>query len=497
MFVMSVIAVLLPRFELSVAAGGGAALLRGPVALAPEPGTGQAVGEVSAAAEAFGVRAGMGMGEALARCPRLALVPPDPAGVAEAWEALLARLEGVGAGVAPERPGLVCFAARRAAAAASAAACGGDRRRPARGRAPAARVGAGPRALLRAGRRVPRPAAAPRGGGRRARPRRAPISPLPVALLRAAGATAALPGAPGAARGRHAGRAGRAAPGRGGRPLRAAGPARARPRPRRRRAAAPARGRGARGGDARAARGRLGPAARARARAARGPHARPPRAARANAARRRPGAALVEGGTWRERVDLPRGHRRPARGCASRSVPAPGPASRAGARRCDWPSSASGRRCPTSVRCSTRPPPTRDARLREAVAQARAPPGRTPPCAWSTWIPGPACPSAVRCWRPTRAPEPSRTADVTAPRRLAAPRAAAVRAGPDGRPLVVDRPRGRRGPRVLAGRGRLVDRPPAAPPLLGGGHRRAAATSSSSTISWVGVGSRSAEIRPL
>jgi protein ImuB len=36
----------------------------------------------------------MGMGEALARCPRLALVPPDPAGVAEAWEALLGRLEG-------------------------------------------------------------------------------------------------------------------------------------------------------------------------------------------------------------------------------------------------------------------------------------------------------------------------------------------------------------------------------------------------------------------
>lgn len=108
---MTVIAVLLPRFELSIAAGGGAALLRGPAALAPEPGSGQAIGEVSPAAEAFGVRAGMAMGEALARCPRLALVPPDPAGVAEAWEALLGRLEGVGAAVAPERPGLVCFAA--------------------------------------------------------------------------------------------------------------------------------------------------------------------------------------------------------------------------------------------------------------------------------------------------------------------------------------------------------------------------------------------------
>ncbi len=108
MFV-SVVAALLPRFELSVAAGGGAALLRGPSALAPMPGTTQGIGEVSAAAEAFGVRPGMPMGEALARCPRLALVPPDPAGVAEAWEEALARLEGIGAAVAPGRPGQVCF----------------------------------------------------------------------------------------------------------------------------------------------------------------------------------------------------------------------------------------------------------------------------------------------------------------------------------------------------------------------------------------------------
>jgi protein ImuB len=106
---MTVIAVLLPRFELSLAAGGSAALLRGPSALAPMPGTTQGIGEVSAAAEAFGVRAGIAMGEALARCPRLTLVPPDPAGVAEAWEEVLARLEDVGAAVAPARPGLVCF----------------------------------------------------------------------------------------------------------------------------------------------------------------------------------------------------------------------------------------------------------------------------------------------------------------------------------------------------------------------------------------------------
>ncbi len=70
------------------------------------------VGEVSLAAEAFGVHPGMRLGEALARCPRLTLVPPDPAGVAEAWERLLVRLESIGAAVEPERPGLVCFDAR-------------------------------------------------------------------------------------------------------------------------------------------------------------------------------------------------------------------------------------------------------------------------------------------------------------------------------------------------------------------------------------------------
>lgn len=102
----------LARFELAVAAGGRAALLRRPAALAPQPGGGQRVGQASPAAEAFGVNAGMGLGEALARCPQLVLVPPDPAGVAEAWEEVLTRLEGIGAAVAPERPGLVCFDAR-------------------------------------------------------------------------------------------------------------------------------------------------------------------------------------------------------------------------------------------------------------------------------------------------------------------------------------------------------------------------------------------------
>jgi protein ImuB len=110
--VSSIVCVLLPRFPLAVAAGGREALAAGPAALAPEPGREQLVGEVSAAAEVFGVHPGMRLGEALARCPRLMLVPPDPVGVAEAWEGILARLESTGAGVESARPGVACFDAR-------------------------------------------------------------------------------------------------------------------------------------------------------------------------------------------------------------------------------------------------------------------------------------------------------------------------------------------------------------------------------------------------
>src|SRR3954454_11988890 len=105
---LMIISVLLPRFELVVAAGGREALLGEPAALAPEPGKEQFIGEVSLAAQAFGVRRGMRLGEALARCQRLALLPPDPMGVADAWDAALERLEGIGAAVEPARPGLAC-----------------------------------------------------------------------------------------------------------------------------------------------------------------------------------------------------------------------------------------------------------------------------------------------------------------------------------------------------------------------------------------------------
>jgi protein ImuB len=100
---------LIPRFSLIAALGERREILAEPAALAPEPGWEQILGEVSGAAEAFGVRAGMGLSEALARCPRLALVPPDPGRAASEWERILRRLERIGAAVEPGEPGEAFF----------------------------------------------------------------------------------------------------------------------------------------------------------------------------------------------------------------------------------------------------------------------------------------------------------------------------------------------------------------------------------------------------
>ena len=103
---------LIPRFALLATLGGRRReLLSRPLALAPEPGGPQVVGETSGPTEAFGVRAGMRLGEALARCPELALVPPDPERAETAWEEVLRRLEAIGAAVEPGRPGEAFFEA--------------------------------------------------------------------------------------------------------------------------------------------------------------------------------------------------------------------------------------------------------------------------------------------------------------------------------------------------------------------------------------------------
>jgi nucleotidyltransferase/DNA polymerase involved in DNA repair len=108
---MTVICVLIPRFALIAACGERRELLGSPAALAPQPGGRQMVGDVSGAAEAHGVRAGMRLGEALSRCPDLALIPPDPGRAAAAWEQVLRRLEGIGAAVESERAGETLFGA--------------------------------------------------------------------------------------------------------------------------------------------------------------------------------------------------------------------------------------------------------------------------------------------------------------------------------------------------------------------------------------------------
>jgi protein ImuB len=104
-----VVCVYLPRFELVVAAGGPQELAGRALAVAPLISSEQRVGEVSGAAEGCGVARGMALGEALARCPDLVLVSPDPVGVAESWEQVVRALESVGAAVEAERPGVAYF----------------------------------------------------------------------------------------------------------------------------------------------------------------------------------------------------------------------------------------------------------------------------------------------------------------------------------------------------------------------------------------------------
>ena len=130
-YVRMIACVYLPRFELVVAAGEGdrgrlgqQTLAGLALAVAPLPsersaaggrsgagsvGPAARLGEVSQVAEAYGVRRGMALGEALARCPDLVLVPADPVGVAEAWEGALGALEAIGAAVESPRPGLAYF----------------------------------------------------------------------------------------------------------------------------------------------------------------------------------------------------------------------------------------------------------------------------------------------------------------------------------------------------------------------------------------------------
>ena len=180
MFVV-VACVLIPRFALVAAAAGRRDLLSRPVALAPEPGGPQVVGEVSGAAEAFGITAGMRIAEALGRCPALVLIPPDPARADEAWETQLHRVEGIGAAVESPRPGEMFFELDGLRGLLGGPELALERARRVIGKG--AKLGAGPTRLCalaaarRSRARKPPVVVGARGGLRF-------LEPLPVAILR-------------------------------------------------------------------------------------------------------------------------------------------------------------------------------------------------------------------------------------------------------------------------------------------------------------------------
>jgi nucleotidyltransferase/DNA polymerase involved in DNA repair len=96
-------------FSLRAALRSRPELVRGPVALAPPPGSRPLLGACTAAAEEAGVRPGMRLSEALATCPGLVLAEQDPAAAEEEWERILRRLEDAGLAVEPVEPGCVYF----------------------------------------------------------------------------------------------------------------------------------------------------------------------------------------------------------------------------------------------------------------------------------------------------------------------------------------------------------------------------------------------------
>src|SRR5436190_16873211 len=102
----------IPGFGLRAALRIRPRLALAPAALAPEPGREPLLGPVTAAAEAAGVKVGMRMGEALALCPDLELVDPDPAAAEQAWEEIVRSLEDAGFAVEPAGLGTAYFETR-------------------------------------------------------------------------------------------------------------------------------------------------------------------------------------------------------------------------------------------------------------------------------------------------------------------------------------------------------------------------------------------------
>ena len=102
----------IPGFELKAALRDRPSLTLQPAALAPEPVGEPLIGPVTAAAEAAGVQPRMRLGEALATCPQLVLVEPDPTAAELAWEGIVRSLEDTGFAVDPAALGIAYFETR-------------------------------------------------------------------------------------------------------------------------------------------------------------------------------------------------------------------------------------------------------------------------------------------------------------------------------------------------------------------------------------------------
>ena len=98
----------IPNFALGCALGADPSCA-GPLALAPEPGGAQLIGECSPAAQALGIREGMRLAEALAHDHRLKLVQIDEVEAHGIWEEFIRRLEGMGLEVESPSPGEAYF----------------------------------------------------------------------------------------------------------------------------------------------------------------------------------------------------------------------------------------------------------------------------------------------------------------------------------------------------------------------------------------------------
>lgn len=106
-----IVTVDIPRFSLHIALRAANRTADASIALGPQPGDPNVIGPCTECAERHGVRPGLRVAEALARCPELELVIPDPGATDAAAEQIISAIERIGAGVHVVMPGTWQFSA--------------------------------------------------------------------------------------------------------------------------------------------------------------------------------------------------------------------------------------------------------------------------------------------------------------------------------------------------------------------------------------------------